>query len=823
MRAALVTQRWLLGRIIMFTLRYTLRQWSKNKFQTLILIIGLALFCTFTINLIASAPSLFSERQAWMSDKNDYVTIGLESHNGDFNKIDKRNLEQYQKSPAIKELMMITSLVTMGLQNGNGEVIRDAATIYLPDDFTSKFQSDLPPVFGELTDNGVIISYDYWKAMGQDPISELVIKMTLTGSSYQVIGVMPKGFKLFQGLETDIVMNSRQVASTYGINFGSNKPSEEQIDRIIAQLVETAPIRFGVAELKSGYSASDVISIEEQSEKNGGDESVALMTGANSWSPIAVNGLQFHPEKRKRLVDQWGILLGLTLGFLIIGQFNLLTSNFSRFLQRQQEFQTRKAVGATSKSLFKELTIENAVLGATASLIGVICGWLMLEQVEVQMAIVSDIALNTKVSAILISVLVTLFLSILIGILPFALLNRQEQFSRSRSSGQNRLQSVLNSTNMIAQIGLAFVSIICALSLWLTQEQRLENLPIDTEVVQISYKQAQSASDQIINIDEWKAKLSKLDFEFAFSLESFVNSRANATTASLEASDSPDSTPIQIMSVSGNYFSVLNAVSAAGERNPQDVNKVVINRTASKELGFETPEEALQHQIYVKNSTGHLFVKDEPIVIVGITQDLPHASLNQTSQPMVYNLVRKSGLFIRDLYVITEPRNTDKALTFMQGQTESRNNAFIVINRGSLWQLLKQQDREWFLLSKLVLALTLLICALAATSLYQQVIAFIIQRSRLYAVMQAVGAQVSDVVMAIFRLVVGKLLLGILVGIAITLLMNGWFKQQFHADLLEITHLALGLVGITFLLIMSILPAIWRQLSLPIQRVLSDE
>lgn len=158
MRAALVTQRWLLGRIIMFTLRYTLRQWSKNKFQTLILIIGLALFCTFTINLIASAPSLFSERQAWMSDKNDYVTIGLESHNGDFNKIDKRNLEQYQKSPAIKELMMITSLVTMGLQNGNGEVIRDAATIYLPDDFTSKFQSDLPPVFGELTDNGVIIS-----------------------------------------------------------------------------------------------------------------------------------------------------------------------------------------------------------------------------------------------------------------------------------------------------------------------------------------------------------------------------------------------------------------------------------------------------------------------------------------------------------------------------------------------------------------------------------------------------------------------------------------------------------------------------------------
>jgi len=126
-------------------------------------------------------------------------------------------------------------------------------------------------------------------------------------------------------------------------------------------------------------------------------------------------------------------------------------------------------------------------------------------------------------------------------------------------------------------------------------------------------------------------------------------------------------------------------------------------------------------------------------------------------------------------------------------------------------------------LSKLVLALTLLICALAATSLYQQVIAFIIQRSRLYAVMQAVGAQVSDVVMAIFRLVVGKLLLGILVGIAITLLMNGWFKQQFHADLLEITHLALGLVGITFLLIMSILPAIWRQLSLPIQRVLSDE
>lgn len=807
----------------MFTLRYTLRQWSKSKFQTLILIIGLALFCAFTINLIASAPSLFSDRQVWMPNESDYVTIGLESHSGDFNKIDKRNLERYQKSPAIKELMMITSLVSMGLKNGNGEVIEDAATTFIPDNFIGKFQSDLPPVFSELTDNGVIISYDYWREMGKTPISELVIRMTLTDASYQVIGVMPRGFKLFQGLETDIVINSRQVGASYGINFGSNKPSQEQIDRIIAQLLESAPIRFGVAELKSGYSAIDVISIEEQSEEKEGDESVALMTGASSWSPIAVNGIQFHPEKRKRLIDQWWILLGLSLGFLIIGQFNLLTSNFSRFLKRQQEFQTRKAVGATSKSLFMELTIENAVLGATASLLGAIFGWLILEQVEVQMLIVSDIPLSAKVSAALISILVTLSLSILIGILPFVLLNRQEQFSRSKSSGHNRLQSALNSANMIAQIGLAFVSIVCSLSLWLTQEQRLENLPVNTEVVQISYEQAKRASDEIINIDEWKAKVSKLDFELAFSLSNFVNSHANATKASLDSIDSPDSTPVQIMSVSDNYFSVLNAVNVVGQRNPEDVNKVIINLAAAKELGFEKPEDALRQRIYVTNSTAHLFVKDEPIVVVGVTQDLPHASLNQTSQPMIYNLVRKSGLFIRDLYVITEHRDADNALAFMRGQAESRNNAFIVKNSGSLWHLLKQQDREWFLLSKLVLALTLLICALAATSLYQQVVAFIIQRSRLYAVMQAVGAQFGDVVMAICRLVFGKLLLGILVGVVITVFMNGWFKHQFHADLIEITHVAVSFVGITLLLIMSIAPAIWKQLSLPIQTVLSDE
>ncbi|NQZ03126.1 FtsX-like permease family protein [Idiomarina sp.] len=807
---------------MLFNLRYTLRQWQKRKFQTLTLILCLSLFCAFTANLIATAPALFSDRQPWMSGSTPYITIGLESHSGKFNPIDKTNLDRFTQSPAIGELMTLTNRTLRGLKDQSGVAIDDAGAVYLPPSFIDRFADELPPVMKKLSDTRVILSYPYWQSLGAKPIEELAINASLTGAQLPVAGVLPKGFRLFQGIVSDIVLTDQQVASTFGINFGANKPPDEYVDKIINQLVESVAFRYGVAELKPGYEPEDVSAITLAKEE-ASDGSVVLLSGTASWTPKVIEGLQFHPQQRQRLIDQWQMLLGLTLGFLLIGLFNLLTSNFSEYLQREQEFQTRKAVGASNKDLIRQLLTENSLLGFVSVVLGVVLSWYILKYVEAELVLVSLLSSEIKATGIILSVLLTATVVILVGLLPFLSLNRQARFSRSKSNGQGRLQRWLNAGNMTVQIALALVAITCSISLWLTQEQQLEQVSVNTDIIQLSYKQGETSSDPVINLNEWKSKLANQPFDVAMSVDNFIDSNPSATQASTEGLDSPSAIPIQIMSVSDNYFNVLEAAPVVGDRNPAEVNQVIINETAARELGFKQPKQALQQTLFVKDASSYQFTEDEPIIIVGVSKDLPHSSLNQNAQPMIYNLLRESGQLLREIYLYAQPTNVDAVVELMQQQAASRENMYNVNNDGALLQLLKQQDEEWFVLAQLLLGLTLLICALAATSLYQQIVAYVIQRSRLYAVMQAVGAQVSDVAKSISRMLATKLLSGLILGVIIIAAINSWFFQQFHAELFTVHYLVLSLVAILLLVLLSYIPAIWRQLSLPIQRILRDE
>lgn len=807
----------------MFALRYGLRQWNKNKLQTGILLSGLTLFCIFTINLIATAPALFSDRQSWMSSEGNYVTIGLMSHDEKFNMIDKKKLERYRQSPALEELMMITLRTAMGMEDREGNSLSEASLSYLPENFITNFSAQLPEVFGNLDDAGVLISYDYWQEMGEKNIEDILFRFPLTNSSLPAVGILPEGFELFQGVKTDIVMTERQVETTFGMHFGKFSPSPEEKKQILLQLREHAAMRYGVAKLKPGYSADDVIEILDEEAEATNKAEVVLMTDSGSWKPQAVNGLQFHPHKRGQLLKQWWMLLGLTLSFLLLDLFNLLTSNFSHYLQREQEFQTRRAVGATSENIFKQLLLENAMLGLVAAVIGCTLSLFVLSLVEREMVLVANLSLSATLSAVVLSAFVVILSSMLIGVLPFVLLNRKVRFSRSKNGGQSALQSLLNSSNIIVQSGLAFLAISCAVSLWLTQQQRLDQTSIDTDVEQLTYYSVNPKSEKIINVEEWQSKLTHQKFELAYSLKSLIAPRADATRAGLEAADSPRAQPVQIMSVSDNYFSVLGVTDYIGELNPSDLNNVVVNYSAANLLGFEQPSKAIGQQLYIKNHGSYRFSVNEPIIITGVVSDLPHSGLNQGAQPMIYNIVRASVLEPSRIRFFVKPEQKQEATAWLIRQEKTSDGVFNMRIDGNLGSLLKQQDEEWFLLARVVLVLTMLVCALAATSLYQQVAAYLIQRTRRYAVMQAVGAQMNDIVKSISLELTPKALMGLAVGAFAVVLFNDWFKEEFYAELLSFSHILVSLIIFVVLIFVSYFPAIFRQLSRPIQRILHEE
>lgn len=809
----------------MFTVRYGLRQWKKNKLQTLVLVAGLALFTAFAINLLATAPKLFADREPWMSDKGRFATIGLESHSGHFNPIDKRKLERYRNSPAVEKFMPVAGRTDLTMQDSKGNALTGAKLTYLSQEFINFFKPQLPAVVEDLNEAGAVISHQYWqKKFEQRPIEEISLHFPLNDTRLPVIGVLPKGFELFYGRKLDVLLTERQMSMTYAIRFGEYKPSPERVKMILKELVATSPMYHGIVKLNPGYSPADVTASDEQTpNEEDNSHKVVLMSDKASYSPAVTEGVQFNPKLRQQLLKQWWMVFGLTIGLLVLGLFNLLTSNFSRYLQRQQEFQTRQAVGATSQDIVRQLLSENALMSVLVVLVGSVLGFMLLGQVEEQFKPVTDLSTSINILAAVIVAVAVSVVTTIVGVIPYNVLHRKAQFSRSKSAGPSVIQRTLNSGNMVVQIGLAVLAITCAVSLWSTQQETIEQVPLSTDLQQVAYERELYDHSKAIDMKAFKTQLDNQDFTIAYSEERLVDNNSSGTSVSLEDPNEPDALPMQVMPVSGNFLSFIEAEHLVGDHNPSDVNQVVINYSAANALGFDDPKDAVGQQLFIKNHISHQFEKEQPIIIKGVVVDLPHSSLNQSGQAMVYNLLNHEGLVINRLQLYVEADDKQALLDWLRQYAKSTAPGADIVDAGTLNEQLKKQDSEWFFLSKVVLGLTIVVCALAATSLYQQVVAYLIEQSRRYAVMQAVGAQLSDIIKSISGALVPKALAGLLLGVVSILLINDWFQHEFYAALLSAKHLLISVGIFLMLLLISYLPAVLRQLSRPIQRILHEE
>lgn len=287
--------------------------------------------------------------------------------------------------------------------------------------------------------NVAVLSYGLWvRDLGSDP-KVIGRSLTLDGTPFTVVGVMPSGFQSMQ--TADLWTTIGQVAHTIGSGgnyhvIGKLKPgiSRQQANRYLAPL--TAPFAHEFLRRLSDAEAKQA-----------------------SFAVFPYNYVLTNEQRGPLLV-----LFG-AIGFvLLIACVNVANLQMARAATRHREIAVRTAMGAGSVRLFRQLLTESVLLGVLGAAFGLLVAYgglhSLLQLIPVDLPHAQNISLDRW--ALGFTALVAVLAGILFGIAPALRASRPDlhdslkESGNRGSTGRHRLGPAL----VVAEVALSLVLLV---------------------------------------------------------------------------------------------------------------------------------------------------------------------------------------------------------------------------------------------------------------------------------------------------------------------------------------------------------------------------
>jgi predicted permease len=306
-------------------------------------------------------------------------------------------------------------------------------------------QDDLPSA-----PKTILLSYGYWQRKFGASSSVVGRTLTVDGTAHEIIGVLPKGFTFLDDYDASIFLPMQFDRGKVKLgNFSYQgiarmkpgvtlKQANADIDRLLPIAIHSFPP-------PEGFSA-----------------------GIFDQARVTAN---LHTLKHDVVGDignvLW-VLMGSILVVLLVACANVANLLLVRVEGRRQELAVRSALGAGRSNIITGLLTESLVLGATGGVVGLVLAFgalrFLVSMAPTGLPRLHDIGINLPV--LLFTVVATLFVSLVIGMLPVLKYSGVSMHTGLREGGralsQSRERQRARKTLVVVQVALALVLLICS-------------------------------------------------------------------------------------------------------------------------------------------------------------------------------------------------------------------------------------------------------------------------------------------------------------------------------------------------------------------------
>jgi predicted permease len=479
----------------------------------------------------------------------------------------------------------------------------------------------------------VVLGYDLWRSTFRGDSGIVGRSIQLNGTSYAVIGVMPRGFQLFDW-QSDL---------WYPLTMSQDQQSW------------TGATAQAYGRLRSGQSAA-LASVEMRSMATAMQAEFHL---APDWATGArVEGLlEAVVGSASRMI--W-LLFGGVVFLLLIATANVTNLLLVRAAERRQELSLRLALGASASRIARLLFTESVMLSAIGGACGIAAAFVIVRFLPAMLPRdlprIGEVALSPAVLAF--AVVATVLPAIVFGFVPLLQTRTSGLAGALRETKGGRSGEFARGALISAEVGLALVLVV-GTALMGRSLSALLSVDVGLKADHLLTARVQPTGMQSVEETRvfWREVFSRV--------EALPGVRGAATILHLPASGrswganievegrptSPDApTPRAAwQSVSTKFFATAGVPVQVGRGvEPTDVagspRVIVVNAPFAK--SFFPGENPVGHRIKAGFATDR-----EWATIVGVVGGVRHDSLNAPPVPEVYVPFEQHSVWATSLVV----------------------------------------------------------------------------------------------------------------------------------------------------------------------------
>lgn len=750
--------------------RYGLRTLRRSPGFTITAVLTLALgigACTAIFSLvnavlIRSLPYGDASRLVYVYTPNPRYNLPPEIFGpayGDFYDI-KRESRSFQNITAFDQ-----SVFSLFAQ-GTAERISAAR---VDGDFFQTFQSS-PELGRAITaeDNQpgrekvAVISHALWQSIFGSAADVLHRPLLLDGKSYEIVGVMPRGFEYPHS--SDLPFGVPQYKATQ-VWIPLALTPHDMVERDNSSGDAVARLKPGVSVAQAqAEMAATMVRLDKQHDPQ--------MQG---WGALVENFVDSTVGNVRSLMR---ILLGAVCLVLLIACGNAANLLLARASSRMRELGVRVALGAGRSRIIRQLLTEALLLGLAAGAIGVGFAYLFLRTLPHldpgNIPRLREASLDSHV--LLFTIAASLLTSVLTGILPAVTVSRANLVdflvtasTRSVAGAHSRTQSIL----IVFESALVVVLLACA-GLLIRSYINVESVDTGfspstvTTSIQLDarYSQPQQRAEFYRNLFTKLSALPGVKAVGGINALPLSNSET-FRLFQVEGYANQKDQLVQGRWVTPQYFSAMTIPLVAG-------------RSFTNDDTSRTQEVAIVNQAFAKkyfanrNPIGGRVNTDDHHVqwstVVGVIGDVRHTSLEEAPVPQIYGPVGAA----EDGYIAVRSVLPPQALA-----AEIRSTLRSIDPNLAADDIQTMSERESMASSRrrfqtsLLTAFAGIALFLALVGLYGLMAYSVGRRTREVGIRMALGAQRADVMMLVLRKAALLLALGLVSGV-----IASWFATR---------------------------------------------